>query len=47
MHLLDHLVPDRHAPAPQSVSRYMTKIARLGGHLVRANDPERLGGSPE
>jgi hypothetical protein len=40
MHLLDHLVPDKHAPPHRkSVSRYIIKIARLGGYLARANDP--------
>jgi hypothetical protein len=40
MHLLDHLVPDKHAsPHRKSVSRYLIKIARLGGYLARANDP--------
>jgi hypothetical protein len=34
------LVPDKHdAPDHKSVSRYITKIARLGGYLARANDP--------
>lgn len=40
MHLLDHLVPDKHdPPCRKSVSRYIIKIARLGGYLARANDP--------
>jgi hypothetical protein len=38
--LLDHLVPDkRDSPGRKSVSRYIIKIARLGGYLARANDP--------
>ena len=38
--LLDHLVPDkREPPDRKSVSRYIIKIARLGGYLARANDP--------
>src|SRR5438105_12895529 len=40
MRLLDHLVPDKHSPPDRkSVSRYIIKIARLGGYLARANDP--------
>lgn len=40
MCLLDHLVPDkRDSPDRKSVSRYIIKIARLGGYLARANDP--------
>src|SRR5439155_21365023 len=40
MRLLDHLVPDKHNPPDcKSVSRYIIKIARLGGYLARANDP--------
>jgi hypothetical protein len=40
--LLDHLVPDKCEPQPhsrKSASRYIIKIARLGGYLARANDP--------
>ena len=38
--LLDLLVPDKNKPPDRkSVSRYLTKIARLGGYLARANDP--------
>jgi hypothetical protein len=35
------LVPDRRVtpPARLSLSKYLTKIARLGGYLARANDP--------
>jgi len=37
--LLDHLVPDkRETPNRKSISRYIIKIARLGGYLARAND---------
>jgi hypothetical protein len=39
--LLDHLVPDR--PVDRAVKRplsfYITKLARLGGYLARADDP--------
>jgi hypothetical protein len=38
--LLDHLVSDNaQTPKRKSVSRYITKIARLGGYLARAGDP--------
>ena len=38
--LLDQLVPDRGMrPARTSLAKYLTKIARLGGYLARANDP--------
>lgn len=39
--LLDQLVPDRRGtpPARINLSKYLTKIARLGGYLARANDP--------
>ena len=40
MRLLDRLVPDKNKPPDRkSVSRYIIKIARLGGYLARANDP--------
>jgi Transposase DNA-binding len=40
MRLLDHLVPDkRDPPSRKSVSRYILKIAKLGGYLARAHDP--------
>ena len=40
MHLLDHIVPDKGEPSNrQSISRYIIKIARLGGYLARASDP--------
>ena len=40
MRLLDHLVPEKGEPAKKtSISRYLIKIARLGGYLARANDP--------
>ncbi len=40
--LLDHLVPDRpvnRAVKKISLSSYITKLARLGGYLARADDP--------
>ena len=38
--LLDHIVPDKSASADRnSISRYIIKIARLGGYLARASDP--------
>jgi hypothetical protein len=39
--LLDHFVKDsdKTAPAVKTLSRYLTKIAKLGGYLNRANDP--------
>src|SRR5437660_10226667 len=39
--LLDHLVKDkeRQSLQPNTISHYLTKIARLGGYLARANDP--------
>ena len=39
--LLDHLVRDKGQSASRrkTLSRYLTKIARLGGYLARANDP--------
>jgi hypothetical protein len=38
--LLDHLVPDKSEPKNhKSISRYIIKVARLGGYLARANDP--------
>jgi hypothetical protein len=38
--LLDHLVPDKSEPPDRrSISRYLIKIARLGGYLARASDP--------
>ena len=40
--LLDHLVPDRpvdRARKKISLSFYITKLARLGGYLARADDP--------
>jgi hypothetical protein len=40
MRLLDHLVPDKqNCSDSKSVSRYLIKIARLGGYLARAHDP--------
>lgn len=39
--LLDHLVKDKNQKPPQrkTLSHYLTKVARLGGYLARANDP--------
>jgi hypothetical protein len=39
--LLDHLVKDKDKKPPQrkDLHNYLTKIARLGGYLARANDP--------
>jgi hypothetical protein len=38
--LLDHLVPDKSKPSNRKpISRYIIKIARLGGYLARANVP--------
>jgi hypothetical protein len=38
--LLDQLVPNRGPPPTgTSLSKYLTKIARLGGYLAGANDP--------
>ena len=40
MRLIDHLVPDKSGiPDRKSISRYLVKIARLGGYLARASDP--------
>jgi hypothetical protein len=39
--LLDHLMPDRDKDRTRrkSLPSYITKVARLGGYLARANDP--------
>jgi hypothetical protein len=39
--LLDHLVKDKgqSASRPKTLAHYLTKLARLGGYLARANDP--------
>jgi hypothetical protein len=38
--LLDHVVADQtNTPPPGTLSRYLIKIARLGGYLARASDP--------
>ena len=39
--LLDELVKDKLESNPhgRTLSRYLTKIARLGGYLARASDP--------
>jgi hypothetical protein len=40
MRLLDRAVPDRsNTPPRNTLSRYVTKIAQLGGYLARNNDP--------
>lgn len=38
---LDRLKPDKEslAPQPKTLSRYLTKLAKLGGYLARKNDP--------
>lgn len=39
-YLLDQLVPDRIGSVPNNtLSFYLTKLARLGGYLTRAKDP--------
>src|ERR1700688_764626 len=37
--VLDRLVNDKPQARPKTLSHYLTKIARLGGYLARANDP--------
>ncbi|WP_199688329.1 hypothetical protein [Noviherbaspirillum sedimenti] len=37
--MLDSLVKDKSVPAKKNLTHYLTKIARLGGYLARANDP--------
>lgn len=41
MAILDHVVPNKgHVPADsQTLSAYLTKLARLGGYLARGKDP--------
>jgi hypothetical protein len=41
MYLLDHLVSDtaKTAAMGNSLTLYITKLARLGGYLARAKDP--------
>ena len=40
MRLIDHLLLDKSGiPDRKSISRYLVKIARLGGYLARARDP--------
>jgi hypothetical protein len=36
--LLDRLVPDKKRSGKKSLASYVTKVARLGGYLARAND---------
>jgi hypothetical protein len=37
--VLDRLVNGRPQPHQKTLSHYLTKVARLGGYLARANDP--------
>jgi hypothetical protein len=37
--VLDRLVNDKVQARRKTLSHYLTKIARLGGYLARANDP--------
>jgi hypothetical protein len=37
--VLDRLVNDKPQARRKTLSHYLTKIARLGGYLARANDP--------
>jgi hypothetical protein len=37
--VLDRLVNDKPGASRNTLSHYLTKIARLGGYLARANDP--------
>jgi transposase Tn5 family protein len=37
--VLDRLVNDKPQSRRKTLSHYLTKIARLGGYLARANDP--------
>jgi hypothetical protein len=37
--MLDRLVSDKLQARRKTLSHYLTKIARLGGYLARANDP--------
>jgi len=37
--VLDRLVSDKPQTRRKTLSHYLTKIARLGGYLARANDP--------
>ena len=37
--VLDRLVNGKPQVRRKSLSHYLTKVARLGGYLVRANDP--------
>ena len=36
--ILDHLKPDRNR-TKKSLSKYLMKIAKLGGYLARSSDP--------
>ena len=37
--VLDRLVSDKPQARRKTLSHYLTKIAKLGGYLARANDP--------
>ena len=37
--LLDCLMSDENSPQPKTLTRYLIKIARLGGYLARCSDP--------
>jgi Transposase DNA-binding len=37
--LLDCLMSDENSPRPKTLTRYLTKIAKLGGYLARSSDP--------
>ena len=37
--VLDHVLSDKPQAQRKTLSHYLTKIARLGGYLARANDP--------
>jgi len=39
MRLLDHLVPVRNKPHKNTIKKYLTLLARLGGYLDRSHDP--------
>jgi hypothetical protein len=41
--VLDRLVNDKPQAKCKTLSHYLTKIARLGGYLARANDSATLG----
>lgn len=39
MHLLDHLVPVRNKSHKTTITKYLTRLAKLGGYLDRLRDP--------